>query len=507
LALLDSIASWWMRKRMHQIELFMKYPHDVQEEWFKRLIERGKDTQWGKKYDYAAIENYTQFNNQVPLQDYETLKPHIEKTRKGEQNILWPGEVRWFAKSSGTTADKSKFIPVTAESLEECHYNGGRDMLAIHCSNHPDTQLFTGKNLGLSGSYKADHYFDHTSYNGDLSAIMIQNLPLWAEFLMATDLSVALIDEWEEKLEKIARATMNENVTSIAGVPSWLLVLMKRVLEIKKEKYIEDVWPNLEVFFHGGVNFTPYRDQFKQLFNKRPVGFIELYNASEGFFGIQDQTGSDELLLMLDYGIYYEFIPMDQWGKNETVLPLSEVKKDKNYAIVISTNAGLWRYKLGDTIKFTSLNPYRFKITGRTKHFINAFGEELIIDNAENALKVACEKTGTIIREYTAAPAYMNEAGSGRHEWLIEFDQAPENIDYFGEVLDNALKSLNSDYEAKRYKNFILKTPLIHILPQGLFYQWMKQRDKLGAQNKVPRLSNDRQYIDELLKLTHAKLS
>lgn len=376
-------------------------------------------------------------------------------------------------------------------------------MLAIHCSNHPDTQLFTGKNLGLTGSYKVDNYFDHTSYFGDLSAIMIQNLPLWAEFLFATDLSVALIDDWEEKLEKIASATMNENVTSLAGVPSWLLVLLQRVLVMKGEKHITDVWPNLEVFFHGGVNFTPYKEQFKKMFNSRSIGFIELYNASEGFFGIQDQSGSDELLLMLDYGIYYEFIPMDQWGKDERAIPLQEVVKDKNYAIVISTSAGLWRYKLGDTVKFTSLSPYRFKITGRTRHFINAFGEELIIDNAENALKIACEKTGAIIREYTAAPAYMNETSCGRHEWLIEFDREPENIDYFGEVLDNALKSMNSDYEAKRYKNLLLKTPLIHILPQGLFYQWMKQRGRLGAQNKVPRLSNDRNYIDELLKLIH----
>jgi hypothetical protein len=504
-AIINSIASWWMRKRMHQMELFMKYPHDVQEEWFKRLIDRGKDTQWGKQYKYSSIKTYSQFNDQIPLQDYDSLKSYIERTRKGEQNILWPGEIKWFAKSSGTTTDKSKFIPVTEESLEECHYNGGRDMLAIHCFNHPDTQLFTGKNVGLTGSYKVDNYFEHESYFGDLSAIVLQNLPLWAEFLFATDLSIALLDEWEEKLEKIAAAILNENVTSLAGVPSWMLVLLKRVLDMKGAKHISDVWPNLEVFFHGGVNFIPYKEQFKKLFNSSSVGFIELYNASEGFFGIQDQPGSDELLLMLDYGIYYEFIPMDKLGGDGTAIPLAEVVKDKNYAIVISTSAGLWRYKIGDTVKFTSLSPYRFKITGRTRHFINAFGEELIIENAENALKIACEKTGAIIREFTAAPAYMKESNSGGHEWLIEFEQAPENIGYFGEVLDNALKSLNSDYEAKRYKNFILKAPLIHVLPQGVFYRWMKNRDKLGAQHKVPRLSNDRKYIDELLQLIHGK--
>jgi hypothetical protein len=501
--LLNSIASWLMRKRMHQVELFMKYPHDVQEEWLRRLIEQAKDTEWGRKYDYPSIETYRQFNQRVPLQDYDSLKPFIERIRRGQQNILWPGETKWFAKSSGTTSDKSKFIPVTAESLEECHYNGGRDMVTIHCSNRPDTMIFTGKNLALAGTYQVDKFGDHESYNGDLSAIVIQNLPMWAEFLRAPDLSIALIEEWEEKLDKMARATMDENVTSIAGVPSWLFILLKRILQLKGKKYITDVWPNLEVFFHGGVNFLPYKEQFKKLFNSDSVAFIELYNASEGFFGIQDQPNSDELLLMLDYGIYYEFIPMEQWGKEVKAIPLAEVELNKNYAIVISTSAGLWRYIVGDTVKFTSLIPYRFKITGRTKHFINAFGEELIIDNADNALKIACEKTGAIVKEYTAAPSYMSDASSGTHEWMIEFEQQPENIGYFGEVLDNALKSLNSDYEAKRYNNLILKTPLIRIARQGLFYDWMKQYNKLGAQNKVPRLSNDRKVIDELLKMNN----
>ncbi len=501
--LLNSLASWWMRKRMHQIELFMKYPHDVQEEWFLRLIASGKDTEWGRRYGYSSIETYAQYNQRVPLQDYDTLKPFIERTRRGEQNILWPGEIKWFAKSSGTTSDKSKFIPVTEEALEECHYNGGRDMLAIHCRNHPDTMLFTGKNLGLTGSYKVDNLNEHESYNGDLSAIVVQNLPMWAEFLRSPDLSIALIDGWEEKLEKIAYATVNENITSLAGVPSWLLVLLKRILDMSGKRAIKEVWPNLEVFFHGGVNFLPYKEQFKKLFDSDQVSFVELYNASEGFFGIQDRPDSDELLLMLDYGIYYEFISVDQPGGSEKVISLTEVEVAKNYAVVITTSAGLWRYKLGDTVKFISLDPYRFKITGRTKHFINAFGEELIIDNADNGLKIACEKTGALIRDYTAAPTYMIDGAGGSHEWLIEFDREPENIGYFVEILDNALKSLNSDYEAKRYNNFILKSPFIHLARQGLFYHWMKERGRLGAQNKVPRLSNDRKYMDELLKLNN----
>ncbi|MBI2268852.1 MAG: GH3 auxin-responsive promoter family protein [Bacteroidetes bacterium] len=503
--ILNSIASWWMRKRMHQIALFMKYPHDVQEEWLRRLIEQAKGTEWGKKYDYTTLETYRQFNERIPLQDYDTIKPFIERARRGEQNILWPGETRWFAKSSGTTSDKSKFIPVTENSLEESHYNGGRDMVAIHCSNRPETKLFTGKNLALAGSYQVDKYGQHESYHGDLSAIVIRNLPLWAEFLRAPDLSIALIDEWEKKLDKMARATMDENVTSIAGVPSWLLILLKRILQLKGKASITEVWPNLEVFFHGGVNFSPYKDQFKRLFGSDTVSYIELYNASEGFFGIQDQAYSDELLLMLDYGIYYEFIPMNEWGEEAVAIPLSEVELHKNYAVVISTNAGLWRYILGDTVKFTSLIPYRFKITGRTKHFINAFGEELIIDNADNALKIACEKTGAVIKEYAAAPAYMNDITGGLHEWLIEFEQPPENIGYFGEVLDNALKSLNSDYEAKRYNNFILRAPLIHIAGADLFYKWMKVHNKLGGQNKIPRLSNDRKLMEELLNMNNEK--
>lgn len=486
---------------MHQIELFIKYPHEVQKEWFDKLIAAAKDTEWGRIYGYDSVKSYSDYVNKVPLQDYNSLKPFIDRTRRGDQNILWSGQIKWFAKSSGTTGDKSKFIPVTDESLQECHYNGGRDMVAIHCNNNPTTMLFTGKNLALAGSYQVDEFENYESYSGDLSAIVIQNLPVWAEFLRAPDLSIALINDWEPKLDKIVYATMNENITSIAGVPSWLLVLLTRILELKGKKYISEVWPNLEVFFHGGVNFMPYKEQFKKLFNSDSVHFLELYNASEGFFGIQDQAHSDELLLMLDYGIYYEFIPMTCWNNEKKAVPLAEVKLNTNYAIVISTSAGLWRYVLGDTVKFTSLSPYRFKITGRTKHFINAFGEELIIENAESALQIACEKSKAVIREYTAAPSYMNGVSGGAHEWMIEFEHQPENIGYFGDVLDNALKSLNSDYEAKRYNNFILRPPLIHTAKHGLFYIWMKQNNKLGAQHKVPRLSNDRKLMEELLKL------
>jgi hypothetical protein len=501
--ILNSIASWWMRKRMHQIELFMKYPHDVQDEWFRKLLYTAENTEWGKKYGYADMRSWKTFAERVPLQDYDSLKPYIERMRKGEQNVLWPSETHWFAKSSGTTSDKSKFIPVSMESLEGCHYNGGRDMVTIHCANNPDTQLFTGKNLSLAGSFVTDKYSGYESHSGDLSAIVISNLPMWAEFLRAPDLNIALLSEWEEKLEKIANATKNENMTSIAGVPSWMLVLLGRILDVTGKKNISEVWPNLEVFFHGGVNFLPYREQFRQLFASDKVTYLELYNASEGFFGIQDQKNSDELLLMLDYGIFYEFIPMDQFGnQSPQAVSLPEVELNKNYALVISTTAGLWRYLIGDTIRFTSLSPYRFRITGRTKHFINVFGEELIIDNAENAIRIACEKTGAIVKEYTAGPVYMQGRESGAHEWLIEFEKAPESLEFFTEVLDNALKSLNSDYEAKRYHNFTLKEPVVRSLRPGTFMKWMKHKGKLGGQNKVPRLSNDRLHIEDILRLT-----
>lgn len=502
MALLNSIATWWMQKRMHQIELFMKYPFDVQNECLNKLITSAKDTEWGKTYDYKNIKNAEHFKNNVPVQDYETLKPFIDRIRRGEQNILWNTEIKWFAKSSGTTNDKSKFIPVSPESLEACHYNGGRDMIAIHCTLHPETKLFTGKNLALAGSFATDNFGNHESINGDLSAIVIDNLPIWAEFFRAPDLSIALMDKWDEKLEKLAHATINQNVVSLAGVPSWMLLTMKRVMEISEKKSIREVWPNLEVYFHGGVNFTPYKEQFKNIFNKTDINYLELYNASEGFFGIQDQKDSEELLLMLDYGIYYEFIPVNELGTTNTeTITLEDVELDKNYALVISTNAGLWRYKLGDTIKFTSLHPFRFKITGRTKHFMNAFGEEIIVDNADKALCIACEKSGAQLKDYTAAPVYMSENKAGAHEWLIEFEIEPNNIEYFTEMLDNALKSINSDYEAKRYHHLALKMPVVRSLPKGTFFKWLESKNKLGAQHKVPRLANDRKYVDEIMGL------
>jgi len=502
MGLLNSVVSWIMKQRIHQMELFMKYPHDVQADWFKKLIDAGRDTEWGQRYDYKSISTPEEYKNRVPISNYDALRDDINRVRQGEQNILWPTDIKWFAKSSGTTGDKSKFIPVSTESLTECHFKGGKDMLSLYCNNYPETNIFSGKGLTLGGSHQIGE-FQNATYYGDLSAILMENLPFWVHIIRTPDLSIALMDEWESKIDAMAHATIGEDVTNIAGVPSWTLILMKRILALSGKNNLLEVWPNLEVFFHGGVNFAPYREQFKKLIPTANMHYLETYNASEGFFGIQDITNkSGEFLLMLDYGVYYEFMPMDELtGNNPQTLQLHQVELNTNYALIITTNAGLWRYKIGDTVAFTSLSPYRIKITGRTKSFINAFGEELMVDNADKALSIACKKTGAILHEYTAAPVFMSDNASGAHEWLIEFEKEPAKPDYFTECLDNALKSLNSDYEAKRYKNMALHEPIVRIMPQGTFYNWLKFKDKLGGQNKVPRLNNDRKMLEEVLSV------
>jgi hypothetical protein len=500
MAILNSILSWWMKKRMHQVELFIKYPHEVQEDWRVRLLQSAKGTEWGRTYDYTTIRSLKNFKERVPVSNYDAFKPFIERVMQGEQNILWPSDIRWFAKSSGTTADKSKFIPVSNEAMEECHFKGGKDCVSFYCNNNPDNQIFTGKALILGGSHQINT-LSNESFYGDISAVLMQNLPFWIQFLRTPDLSIALMDNWEDKIERLAEATINENVTNISGVPTWTVVLAKRVLEMTGKTSLLDIWPNLELFIHGAVSFTPYRDQFAKLIPSEKMNYLETYNASEGFFAIQDQPRSEEMLLMLDYGIYYEFMPMEEYGKEfPLTVSLEEVEVNKNYALVISTNSGLWRYLIGDTVRFTSVNPYRLKITGRTKLFINAFGEEVMIENADNAVRIACEKTDALIRDYTVAPVYFSESENGAHEWLIEFEKIPDNIDYFAETLDTALKSLNSDYEAKRYKSMALRKPLIKMLPEHTFYNWMKSKGKLGGQHKVPRLSNDRKFVEEILE-------
>jgi len=499
---INSLFSWFIRKRLHQIELFMLYPEEVQLDCFTMLLENGKNTDFGKKYKFSEITNIKQFQQRVPVHTYEDMQPYIEQIRQGKHQVLWPSEIKWFAKSSGTTGSKSKFIPVSWEALEECHYKAGKDMLAIYCNNYPETKFFTGKSLGVGGSHSIHEINSEEYYTGDLSAILMKNLPFWAEIIRTPDISIALMDEWEEKIDLIVETTLTQNVASISGVPSWSLLLLDRVLQASGKKTIHEVWPDFEVFFHGGVNFAPYKQRFFDMFSpeKRPR-LMETYNASEGFFALEDIPGSEQLLLMLDYGIFFEFIPIAEVGKPfPQALTLPEVELEKNYALVISTNGGLWRYLIGDTIEFTNLNPFRIKITGRTKSFINLAGEELMVDNSDKAITEASQKTGAIVSEYTAGPHIDKENGITTHRWLIEFSVAPSDLNFFAEILDNSLKSLNSDYEAKRYKDMILTKPIIENVPPKTFYNWLKMKGKLGGQNKVPRLSNNNQILLEVLK-------
>lgn len=498
--IVNSIVSWFLKKRFHQIDFFLKYPNEVQSELLQNLLHLAKNTEIGKQFDFASITSYEEFAQRLPIVCYEDVQPLIERSRLGEQNILWPKPIKWFAKSSGTTNAKSKFIPVTIDSLEDCHYAASKDLLCMYLNNNENSQLFTGKSLRLGGSKEL--YKENGTVFGDLSAILIDNMPFWAEFSSTPSSKVSLMSEWEQKMAAIVNETIEENVTSLAGVPSWMLVLLQHVLETTEKKNLLDIWPNLEVYFHGGVSFHPYIEQYRSIIPDPTFKYYEIYNASEGFFAIQDQNYTGDLLLMLDYGIFYEFIPMDSYGtEDQKVIPLSDVKLNTNYAMIITTNAGLWRYKIGDTIRFTSLKPHRIKVSGRTKHYINAFGEELIIENAEDALKKVCKRTGAEIVDYTAAPIYMSGKSKGAHEWLIEFKKEPEELSYFCDLLDNTLKSLNSDYEAKRYNNMTLNPPKLNIARPNLFYNWLKKHHKLGGQHKVPRLSNNRALLDELLAM------
>lgn len=498
-ALFNSVVNWFIKQRMEQINNFIKYPVETQEGVLFSQLYFAEHTDYGRKFGFKNISNYQDFASQVPIVTYEEFEPYIEKARQGHRDIFWPGQIRQFAKSSGTTNAKSKFIPISEESLEKCHFKAGKDMLSIYANNHPENQLFTNKNLRLGGS--AELYENYNTKYGDLSAILIENLPFWVEVTTTPSRKVSLMSEWEAKLKAIIAEVQQEDVGSLTGVPSWMLVLLQRVLKDSGKGNIAELWPNLEVFFHGGISFLPYREQYENIIGKN-INYYEVYNASEGFFGIQDQSGSKEMLLMLDYGIFYEFIPMEEFGSSHPKIhTLENVELGKNYAMVITTNGGLWRYLIGDTVKFTSLHPFRIKISGRTKHFINAFGEELMIDNVEAAIAKACEATGAAVTDYTGAPVYMKDGESGAHEWVFEFSKEPDSMAHFADIFDNYLKSINSDYEAKRYNNMTLKSPIIHPAKPKLFYNWLSSRGKLGGQNKVPRLSNDREYIEPLLEL------
>ncbi len=501
MAVISSIAAWFLRKRYHQIELFMEYPIDVQNELLDNLLDTAIDTQWGINHNFNRIKSYKDFQKSMPISNYEDFLPYIERIKSGEKNLLWPNETRWFAKSSGTTSTKSKFIPVTQDSLDDCHFKGGKDMLALYLHKNPEAEFLNGKTIAVAGT--AEQNTDTGHYIGDLSAILMQNLPLWAHLSNSPNLSITLMDDWSKKVDRIIENTIHEDIRAISGVPSWMLVILQRALEVTGKKYINEIWPDFELVIHGGVNFAPYKKRFEEILLPN-TNYQEVYNASEGFFAIQDSSQHDDLLLMLDYGIFYEFMPMSEFDKSEPeVISLENVELNKNYAIIITTNAGLWRYMIGDTVVFTSLKPFRIKISGRTKSFINAVGEELIVDNAEAAIQHACDITNAIICEYTAAPLFSDNNSKIAHEWFVEFKKPPEDINFFIELMDNALKAENSDYEAKRFQNLVLSKPILHSIPQKSFLLWLANKGKLGGQFKIPRLSNNRTIVNDLVKVVN----
>ncbi len=488
------------RLRLWQIESWVNNPVAAQREVLQELVTAAQYTAFGRYYGFNKLFKLRNFKQTIPVQEYEGIKPWIDRMMQGEENLLWNTPISWFAKSSGTTSDKSKFIPISEESLEQNHYQGAKDVLTMYYSHFPDSELLTGKGLVIGGSHQVSRFSDDIHF-GDLSAVLLQNSPFWGHWIRTPDLSIALMDEWEQKLEQLALNTIPENVTSISGVPTWTMVLMKRILEMTGKRSISEIWPQLELYIHGGVSFAPYREQFRQLIG-RDIRYLEMYNASEGFFAAQDHPDSDGMLLFTSHGIFYEFMPLEEYGKPfpETV-GLNKVETGKHYALVISTSGGLWRYIVGDTVQFTTLRPFRIKVSGRIKHYINAFGEEVMVDNTDRAIAIACEKTGATVNDYTAAPVYFSEKGNGAHEWLVEFETNPDDLGRFAYELDTALKNLNSDYEAKRHKDIALRMPLVHAVRKGLFNQWLSANGKLGGQHKVPRLRNDRQLLETLLSM------
>lgn len=499
--ILTKTISLLFRRRQEKIERFAQEADSVQRKQLHALLTTAGQTEWGIKYDYKSIRSYDEFRRRVPIQTYDDIKPYVKRMINGERNVLWPSAVRWYAKSSGTTHDKSKYLPVTPEILKRCHYQGGFDCVALYLRNTPGSHFFSRKGLILGGSHSPSP-LNAEAHCGDLSAVLLQNLNPLVNLIRVPEKRIILMDEWESKIRAIVDTTWKEDINSLSGVPSWMLVLIKAVLKKTGREYLTEVWPHLEVFFHGGISFEPYRDQYKALIPSDSMHYMETYNASEGFFGIQDDPSDHSLLLMLDYGIFYEFIPMNEVGsEHPTILPLEAVETGKNYAMVITTAGGLWRYLIGDTIRFTRLSPPKFVISGRTKHFINAFGEELMVDNADQAIAIACRETGAKVKEYTAAPLFMLDKAKGRHQWFIEFDKMPPSVDAFARLLDTTLQRLNSDYEAKRYKEISLQPLEIIVAREGTFYEWLKQKGKLGGQHKIPRLCNDRQHIEQLIAL------
>jgi hypothetical protein len=503
---INGILTWAVQRRLASIWHFRDHPHEAQQVVLRELLRTAQATEWGRRYGFADELTGREFAQRVPISAYEELYPALERVLRGEADVLWPGRVQWFAKSSGTTNARSKYIPVTREALHECHYRAGRDMVALSTLHYPEACLLSGKTLSLGGTHGSNPLrpTDTDSRAGDVSAVIMQNLPAWAEHIRTPPLELALLDEWEEKIERIARHVQHEDVRVLAGVPTWMVVLLRRVTELAGAANVTEVWPNLHLFLHGAVAFGPYRELFRQLIPSEQMHYLEVYNASEGYLALQDEPNSEDLLLLLNHGIYYEFLPADQWDAPEPrAVPLEAVELGKSYALVISTNAGLWRYNIGDTVRFTSLAPYRIRITGRTKHFLNAFGEEVVVENAEAAVAAACRATATTVRDFTAAPIYFagaTDGSRGGHQWLVEFMNPPRDAARFAAVLDQTLRQLNSDYDAKRHRDLALAPPMLTVAPPGQFERWLARRGKLGGQHKVPRLSNSRDLLEDIMR-------
>ncbi|MFI3331195.1 MAG: GH3 auxin-responsive promoter family protein [Rikenellaceae bacterium] len=486
--------------RRKKIDFFRRNPIQVQQQQFEWLVKRLKNTSFGSEHGISSNCSLSDFQNKIEVQDYSGFQPYIERIQRGEKNVLWDSKVRWFAKSSGTTDSKSKYIPVTNQMLMGSHKQGPKDTVYTYFVNNPNSRMLYGDSLTLGGSHKIEREGSNI-LSGDLSAILIENTPKWINFKRCPKKSIALLADFDEKVEKIYKVAKNKNITSFAGVPSWNLVMMNKFLEYSGKNNLLEVWPNLEIFLHGGMNFNPYRELYKQLIPTDNMHYVETYNASEGFFAFADDFARDDMLLALDYGTFYEFLAMNDLASPEKAVPLEGVKCGVNYAIIISASNGLWRYMIGDTVTFTSTNPYRIKITGRTKHFVNAFGEEIIVDNAERAIRHACDMTNSEIREYSAAPIYMQGREKGSHEWVIEFAKSPNNLDAFTDAMDKKLQEINSDYEAKRKNNTTLLRPTVTVVSKGTFNRWiLSTRGKIGGQNKIPRLSNQRDTIEQLIK-------
>lgn len=500
MSVITKLAASFVKPRLREIDRFRQRPAEVQAEQLGYLLEQGRNTAFGREYGMAGIFGDDQFRQRIPVTDYEHFHDYIMRTKGGEQNAIWPTPIKWFAKSSGTTDAKSKYVPVSQQGLKQAHLQGPRDVVALYLRTHPGSRVLDGKTLTLGGSKRVEREGE-TAFSGDLSAILIENTPWYANLKRVPKPNTALIPDFEEKVRRICEETVKQDVRAFAGVPSWNLVMMNKVLEYTGAENLLEVWPNLELFMHGGMNFKPYREQYEALIPTVRMNYMETYNASEGFFGIADDPGRKDMLLMLDYGIYYEFLPMDSLGDTTKAVPLEGVRSGVNYAMIITTSNGLWRYMIGDTVEFTSTSPYRIRITGRTKHYINAFGEEIVIENAESAIEAAAKATGALIAEYSAAPVYMEGRTKGAHEWVVEFKKAPSSVAEFTHELDLALQRVNSDYEAKRFKDTTLMPPRVSVVEPGTFMAWLSSKGKLGGQNKVPRLFNDRTFVDELLAI------